>query len=215
MSQSEQSDSIASTQDTSEVEQIPEMPTQPISAAAGKYFRNMRYLFVAAMLFMGGYFAYDGWIGYPAKNAKFDDLTAKMSAADAEGNEALKASLSAELKLMGEKHQQKDINIQIALGFLLPPMAIGMLIYWLRISRGTVELKEDTLHAPGHPPVPLANVIGLDDGLWDRKGISYAEYQLADGTKGKIKLDDFVYDRMPIDDIHLLVRESVKSKATS
>jgi hypothetical protein len=68
-------------------------------------------------------------------------------------------------------------------------------------TRGAYRLSGNTLHAPGHPPVPLDAVRAIDQSKWDRKGIVYIDYEL-NGKTGRLKLDDFMYQREPTDQIH-------------
>lgn len=184
------------------IDPAPTPPQQPISAKAGSYFRNMRYLFVVAMLALGGWFSYDGWVAYPAHNAKVDDVTAQRDAAEKAGNDEQRATLDAQLKELGDKWQSKDIALQRILGFILPPLALILLARWIHVSRGLIRLENDTLHVPGHPPVPIGSITHIDNRSWSRKGIDYVHYKLDNGQSGVLKLDDFVYDRKPIDDIH-------------
>jgi hypothetical protein len=93
-----------------------------------------------------------------------------------------------------------DLFLQKALGFALPPLAILFLIWSLYNSRGTYRLEDQTLSVPGHPPIGLDRIRRIDRKLWDRKGIVYLDYERPDGNgTGRIKLDDFVYDRKPTD----------------
>ena len=55
---------------------------------------------------------------------------------------------------------------------------------------------------PGHPPIDLDDIVGSTSELWDRKGIAYLDYEPPSGEQGEIKLDDFVYDRPPTDQIY-------------
>jgi hypothetical protein len=79
---------------------------------------------------------------------------------------------------------------------------VAGLAWFLYTSRGEYRLSGDTLTVPGHPPVPLQFIRSLDKSFWDRKGIAYIDYELpAPSVSGRIKLDDFVYERPPTDAI--------------
>ena len=41
-----------------------------IVARPGRYYRNARFLMAVLLLGMAGWFAYDGWVNWPAENAK-------------------------------------------------------------------------------------------------------------------------------------------------
>lgn len=179
----------------------PPPPSGPFEAKAGSYFRNVRYVIAAAIVLMGAYFAYDGWVGYPDDNANFQRLQQLADEAQERGETAKRAEFLDQQRDYKE-HSDFDILLQKLLGVTLPPLGIALLVRWLYISRGRIRLDEgDVLHLPGHPPIPASSVTKVDDRLWDRKGISRISYR-ADGRDGTAKLDDFVYERKPIDAIH-------------
>ena len=142
-------------------------------------YRVKRYLIVVMLLAMAGWFAYDGWVGYPKKN-----------------REALIAN-------PGSKPPESDLSIflQKMLAITLPVAAAGVLAWTLYNSRGVYRLREKTLHVPGHPPVPLDAIRAIDQSKWDRKGIAYIDYEVQ-GKRGRLKLDDYMYQREPTDQIH-------------
>lgn len=187
-----------------------EPPAQPISARAGSYYRNMRYLMCTMIVVMGFWFMYDGHIGYPEHNRKHDELTAQIDAATVAGDSEKVAELTNQRQDMGNKHSDADLQLQRMLGYAMPPLGIYYLIYMLRKSRGEYRLENDILTAPGHPPVPIGSITKLDNSLWERKGIAKLDYKLADGTEGKLTLDDFIYQRKPIDDIHAVITHRMK-----
>jgi hypothetical protein len=145
----------------------------PVVARAGKYFRITRYIMTGVLLIYGAWSIYDGFISWPEWPISHP-------------NEKPKSDM--------------DIKFNQVLGMVLPPLAIVLLIRALYISRGKYRLEDGILYVPGHPPVPLDTIHKIDRELWDRKGIAWAEYTV-DGKDGEIKLDDFVYDREPMDQI--------------
>jgi hypothetical protein len=157
---------------------------QPIVARAGAYYRRARYLVCAMIFIFGLWFGYDGFVRWPEQLQQFQSATLEQQAS------------------MVKPHNQTDINLQKALAIGLVPLSVVMLFYFLHRSRGEYRLEANTLHVPGHPPVPLDRITELDRGQWERKGILYVYYALADGgAPAKLKLDDFVYERKPTDAI--------------
>jgi hypothetical protein len=178
-------------------------PAGPHVARRGGYFINVRYVITLLMVALGCWFLYDGFIGYPAENAEMRTLDRQIAEARAVADTDRRVQLEEERREMGDIHGPTDLLVQRVLGFTLPPLAIILLVRWLRMSRGEIRLEaDDTLHAPDHPPVPASAVTDVDDARWDRKGISFISYELPDGTQDVIKLDDFVYERGPVDAIH-------------
>ena len=148
-----------------------------IVARPGRYYRNTRYIFVVGMLAMAAWFGYDGWVRYPRERA-----------------------MHQQNPKTGAPHSETDIRLQRVLASALPPAALLFLAWTLYNTRGTYRLTGDVLRVPGHPDVPLDAVRAIDKSNWDRKGIAYVEYEV-NGQQGRLRLDDFLYERDPTDEI--------------
>jgi hypothetical protein len=169
-----------------------------IVARPGRYYRNARYLMVLICVGLGLWFAYDGWVAWPNENRKYAEVNAKLETARAVGDKDAASRHTEELKSL-KQHTGYDIPLQRILGGVLPVAGIGLLCWALYNSRGTYRFADDTLHAPGHPPVPVDAIRQIDKQKWDRKGIAFIDYEVpgATGGAGRIKLDDFVYEQKP------------------
>ncbi len=186
----------------------PKLPQQPISARAGQYYRNTRYIMAALTVLMGFWFGYDGFVRWPAENVIIAGLEKdKKAARDQESFNRAVVELKKHVN-----HTDTDIRFQIILCFALPPAGILLLIWALYNSRGEYRLAENTLQVPGHPPVPLAAIREVDEHDWDRKGIAIVHYTLSNGQTGSAKLDDFVYDRPPTDDIFDIIKAHMQTE---
>lgn len=174
-------------------------------------WRGRRYIIIAGTLLLAGWFAYDGYVGWPEENRQYMELTKQIEEAERQGDLDAAAQLKVERKRF-TFHEDFQILLQKALAFGLPPLALLFLIYVRYNSRGEYRLDGDTLHAPGHPPVPLEAIRRLDKTQWDRKGIAYVDYELADGRSGRIALDDFIYERKPTDAVFERIDLFVKQK---
>jgi hypothetical protein len=161
-------------------------PGGDIVARGDSWFRlkwvGMGLIFLVAG---GGWFLYDGFVGWPR------------------ANEELIAKAKSENRPIPEKslHSDTDIALQKVIGFGVIPVALLIAFRGLYGTRGEYRLSGNTLHVPGHPPVPLDAVRAIDQTKWDRKGIAYIDYEL-NGKTGRLKLDDFMYQREPTDQIH-------------
>jgi len=148
-------------------------------ARAARYYRTTRYIIVAMLIGYGAWSAYDGFVRYPRHNA---EDTAK-------GLERV-------------RHPGLDIPFNRTLGVTLAPLGLGLLAWWLYRSRGEYRLSGDVVHVPGHRAVGLNQIRQMDNELWQRKGIAMVQYEKEGGGEASFKLDDFVYERQPIDVIH-------------
>lgn len=182
--------------------QQPQNDPSDIVARAAPYYRNTRYIMAAMLIGMGAWFAYDGWIGWPEQNRQFDRLSAEIDAADKAGDDDTRTQLIQERKAYNE-HGKMDILFQKLLAITLPPLGVFTLYWALRNSRGEFRLSGQTLDVPGHDAVNFDQIRRLDKKLWDRKGIAYIDYEPSGGGElRRFKLDDFVYQRKPIDEIY-------------
>jgi hypothetical protein len=172
-----------------------------ISATAGSYFRNARYLIVTASLLVGFWFAHDGWINWPAEDAQIQQLQTQQQQARDRKDDAESDRLAGELKKYSF-HSDMDLFIQKVLAIALPVLGLTYLVYTLYRSRGQICLAEDVLYVPGHPAIPASSITRIDDRAWDRKGISRIYYQVAGKPEARITLDDFVYNHKPVRAIH-------------
>lgn len=170
-------------------------------ARAGGYFRNVRLIFVAVTFGMGLWFLYDGFVKYPEQRAEYRRLDVEVRQIDPISQPEEYQRAIAER----DQHRDRtdaDILLQRLLGITLPLVAILLLGRWLYISRGEIRLDEnDTLHVPGHAPIPFDQIRWMDDDRWDRKGIAIVHCG-GEGREDSVKLDDFVYERGPVDMIH-------------
>ena len=187
----------------------------PIVARPSNDYRVRRYIMCALLFGFGLYFLYDGYVGYPQMNREIAELERQQEAAGARGDSTEAVRVGEELKELGGAKSDLDILIQKILGFALPVLSAAYLLWTLRNSRGEYRLDADgTLHVPGHPPVPLSGVTGVDRSKWDRKGIARVDYAVG-GQSGTLTLDDFVYQREPTDAIYDRVVDSPGARASS
>jgi hypothetical protein len=99
-------------------------------------------------------------------------------------------------------HGPWDAPLNKGLGLALPPLGFFLLYRMLRATRGEYRLDGQTLHIPGHPPIPLSSIRLIDKAIWDRKGIARIQYEVGDSDRRRsFKLDDIAYQREPTDKI--------------
>jgi hypothetical protein len=186
------------------VEAAPAAPMdagEPIIALGSGEYRFRRYLMTLLLVAGGVWFAYDGWKGWPAENQQIADLSHQMVEAEKAGNHDLYESINGNSLTHKTPHTDLDIRWQKNLAVALPICGLLFLVWTLFNSRGAYQLQGGTLSVPGHPPVQLTEITEVDGSKWDRKGIAYIQYKAAGGATGKLRLDDFVYQQDPTDEI--------------
>ena len=172
----------------------------PLVARASTEYRVKRYIIVTMLIAMGLWFGYDGYVAWPRENARIKEIATEIEAARKANDESKTKALDAERTKLKE-HSNLDLTFQRVLFFALPPIGLLVLAWSLYNSRGTYRLADQILTVPGHPPIPLDMIRSIDKTDWDRKGIAYVNYELPNGAAGAARLDDFIYERRPTDDI--------------
>jgi hypothetical protein len=185
---------------TQSSESINSSSSADIVARGDNWYRGkMSIMALALIIYCGGFFLYDGFIGYPRLNRNIDDLDRQV---DLTKDPKKIARLNEEKFKLGNKKNDAAILLQKVIGFVSIPLGLYVLMNALRSSRGKIRLSGQTLQVPGHPPVTFESITSIDQRLWDKKGIAYINYSLSDGKNGQITLDDYKYQRKPIDLIY-------------
>lgn len=139
-------------EDTQAVTAAP-MTEGVIIAKPGRYYRIARYLMTLLLLAYGAWSIYDGFVSWPQWPVTHP---------------------------MEQPKTATDIMLNKVLGVVLPPAGLFILFWALYQSRGEYRLENGILHVPGSPPIPLEKIHSVNRESWDRKGIAYVEYDLAD-----------------------------------
>ncbi len=181
-------------------------PAADIIARASAEYRIKRYIMVVILAGTGAWFGYDGFFGWPNENQRVADTKRQIKEAQNANNEKRIKELDFELTKLKE-HTDTDLMFQKVLCIVLPALGFGVLAFSLHNSRGAYRLRGGVLEVPGHPPVPLDAIRAIDKTYWDRKGIAYLDYELANKKTGTLRLDDFIYQRKQTDDIFAKVEE--------
>jgi hypothetical protein len=175
-------------------------PESPVVAKAGSYYRNVRYFMVLLIIGFGAWFLKDGYYSYPKENREF---AAKPENRNEKGDLINKLPRS-----------DLDINIQRILGWVLPPIGLAYFAFFMHRTRGTYRFDGTNISIPGHPDFTLDQVTRVDKRLWDRKGIAFIDYDTG-SARGKVTLDDFLYDRKPTDIIYDAVIANIQTRAAA
>lgn len=171
------------------------------------------------VLSFGGWYAYDGTIGYPSSVERLIDHSRKDE--NTRGRMEIKLTkLSPAHKaiwvsftnwnqtdpearqLLDEMfhdeegwHSDLDIKVQKILAGVLGLIALGV-GYWLySYNHKHVALDETALVVPGSGRVELASVTGIDDMRWEKDQLFEVHYT-AGATAKTLRLDSFDWDQL-------------------
>lgn len=164
---------------------------------------GMRYLLLAGgCLFAAAWFAYDGFIGYPANlepARKYDEL-AKLDGAEKQAQWkkiAAENNWSTSPPAKTAEEIEGDIEGQYFFGGLALIAGIPALFFFLRSRGSWVERTETGLTTSWGQSLDFSKVTQLDKKKWATKGIAKAWYQ-ENGAPRRFVFDDFKYEREPL-----------------
>ena len=99
------------------------------------------------------------------------------------------------------KRATKDIPTQWVMFWITLPVGFYFAIATIRSMGQYVEMEDETLSTHAVKNVRFDQIKELDKRLWEKKGIAFVVYEGGDGKTGRIKLDDWIYERQKIRDM--------------
>ena len=166
----------------------------PAEARVTPIWKKQKLFVAIFLLAIGGWFFYDGQIGYPKKNERWREYE-KFKEADlvSEWPDYAKSrgwSATPEHKLL----THEDIVGQFAFGGLAALLGVITLAYWAIQKGRIVKTDADAVHTPAGTRVPFAAITGVGKKKWEAKGLATVRFEI-EGRKGEFELDDYKYDR--------------------
>lgn len=155
----------------------------PLIARADFQYRWRVYVFFIMVFGYGLWSARDGFIKWPADNAR---------------NQAIRDRGGRPPEV---DHNYASILINRVLGVVLPAVSLPLFLWLMYRSRGAYRLSDGTLGVPGRAAIPVERIQSLDKSRWERKGVAVVEYQESDGKRAAVVLRDMVYERRTTDEI--------------
>ncbi len=183
----------------------------PAEARISSIWRKQKLFVALFFLALGAWFWWDGLVGYPRSNERWN-------AHDQFQREGRLEEWPAHAKSRGwvEKPPEKlrkpeDIIGQYVFGSLCNIFGAILFVYWMTQIKRTLRTDEEAVHTPSGRRVPFAAITGLGKKDWDSKGIARVRYSL-DGRQGQFIVDDYKFETDPsrkiLEEIeqHLLMR---------
>lgn len=179
-----------------------------IRATASKNYL-MRLGLVGLFCLAGAlWFSYDGFVTYPARRARgleyvkfveeHQDME-ELERVEAWKKYATGKGWSADIPLdedTGEPIKQYKINGQFIYAGVAGLAALGFLSRLGYMLGRWVESDDEGLRNKAGQQAKFADITQIDKKRWQSKGIAFVHYQTGGGA-GRIRLDDFYYDRTP------------------
>jgi hypothetical protein len=180
-----------------------------VEARITPIWKKQKLLLAILLLGFSGWFAFDGFIGWPKSNIRWAEHE-RVKAEPGKWEELAKQNgWSAEPPHRHYGHG--DILMQFVVGGLCAAIGLGTLIYWLSQIKRTVRIDDEAVTTAGGKRIPFTAITGVGKKKWESKGIATVRYSL-DGTEGEFIVDDYKFDTKPSRQIleeiekHLLAR---------
>ena len=161
------------------------------------------------------YFAYDGWVGYPANDdvlIKYmwdhpsslnDDAAARQTLKAWPGyNQATPEQIAA-MALLVEKSRAEgwkgpwDIRVQQLIVVALALATLATAYFFYRYTRKRAIADDAGLSPAIGSVIPWENITKIDNTQWDKKGIVTVTYKDAAGAAQTAVLDDYDLENLP------------------
>ena len=156
------------------------------------------------------YFLWDGVIGWPRSNERWD---AHERLKEKSGEwEKLCAARGWTTEPPHRRYSNADLIGQYVCAGVAGAVGIFSLIYWLRAKKMTIRSDADAVFTPSNKRVPYGSITLVDRRKWKSKGLATVFYSL-DGAKGRFVLDDAKYEPTALDTILEDIEEHTAGRA--
>ena len=141
----------------------------------------------------GGWFFYDGYIGYPRQAERAREFqTFEREGRSAEWP-AHAASKGWRTDHPGDPKTEADFAEQKHYGLGGVILALALAGYWLWSEQRCIRLDGETITSPTGRQVRLDEIREVDRRRWDSKGIAVALYE-REGERRRLIIDDYKYE---------------------
>ncbi len=151
-------------------------------------------LFVGVFLLLfGGYFYWDGAVGWPRSNARFLKHQEFSKAGDLDGWKTYASQQGWSAKPPEKLHTQGDIKGQFLFGTMATVGGVIALLYWLTQIGRRIAIDDEAVTSPTGRRIPFTAITGLGLKKWETKGLAIVRYEV-NGRAGRFVIDDYKYD---------------------
>lgn len=172
-------------------------------------------LFVALfMIAFGGYFFYDGAVGWPRSNERYYKHEEFAKANDDAGWRAYAKEKGWKETKPEKVYKKNEIDMQFVYGTILALVGLVTLGYWAQQIRRTLKLDDEAITSPAGTRVPFESITGLGLKKWESKGYATVRYEV-NGRKGEFIVDDYKFDTDTTRAIVDAVKQRLESRAST
>ena len=186
------------------------LPPMPAEAPVSSIWKKQKFFVSLFLLAVGGWFFWDGAIGYPRSNERY---TAWKTHLD-EGRGSEWPSYADKFgwerdewpKYVREHHPtghlpmlpfpRDKIVAQFVFGGLAALIGAIVLAYWATQIRRVLRTDDEAVYSPAGTRVPFGAITGLGKKKWESKGFATVRYTI-DGKQGQFVIDDYKFETEP------------------
>ncbi|MES2571277.1 MAG: hypothetical protein V4710_14635 [Verrucomicrobiota bacterium] len=197
----------------------------PAEARITSIWSNQKLLVVLLLIGVGGWFLFDGLVGYPRKNARYREWKSYKE----NGRETEWADYARQRgwnpqewpdyvqehhlshALPEDTFGRDKIAVQLGIAILSGLTGLGVLAYWFTQRNRFLRTDENAVYLPGDRRVPFDAITGIGKKRWDSKGIAVVRYSV-DGRKGEFIVDDYKFDTNASHQILKEIEENVQRR---
>lgn len=156
------------------------------------------------------WFLWDGLIGWPRSNERFDAHERLKDKSDEWPKLCAKNGWTTEAP--HKRYTRGETNLQLAIAALTGSIGVFSLVFWLRAKKSFIRSEADAVITPSGRRVPYSSITDMDLRKWKSKGLATVAYSL-DGAKGRFILDDAKYEPTALDAILDDIRQQTAGQA--
>lgn len=181
----------------------------PAEARVTSIWKKQKLFISLFLIAIGGWFFWDGAVGYPKSNERFLKYEEYENARNMAGWREYAKSRGWVTEKPHKLHKQQDINVQFVLAGLLAVIGSTVLIYWLTQKGRVLRSDEQAVFTPSGTRVPFEAITGLGKKNWDAKGLATVRYQIG-GKQRQFVIDDYKFDPDPTRQIFAEIEARLK-----
>jgi hypothetical protein len=165
-----------------------------VEARITPVWKKQKLLLALLLIGFGGWFAFDGMVGWPKSNERWAEYI-KLKEKDGAWEEFAKTK-GWSTEPPHRLYERNDILGQYIMGALCGAIGLGTLIYWLSQIKRVMRVDDSAVTSAAGVRVPFEAIHGVGKKLWEKKGIAKVRYSL-NGKQGEFVVDDYKFDTKP------------------
>ncbi len=168
-------------------------------------------LFIAiAFLAFSAWFFYDGAVGWPASNERWQAHDKFVQGQNLKEWPAFARSQGWVEQPPEKFYKRGDIIGQYVVGGLAASIGVLLLTYWITQRRRVLRMDEEAVYTTSGTCVPFDAITAVNRKKWETKGIARVRYTL-EGRTREFVVDDYKFETAPT----RLILEEIEKRLAS